>query len=181
MSIYTVASRYAKSLFGLSQEQGNVDAVKADIEQIIAVIQANSQLQTVLKNPIISADKKYAILTALFEGKVNPLILSFFSILVKKGRGDLLLDIAQEFIREYNEVKGIVKATVISATALSENNLNNLASKIANEINAQVVLTNTVDPSLIGGFVVRIGDRQVDASIAGKLNKLEKFFVNQGV
>ncbi|WP_437921878.1 F0F1 ATP synthase subunit delta [Sphingobacterium sp. LRF_L2] len=181
MSIFTVASRYAKSLLELSQEQGNLDVIKTDIEQLLAVIKGNTELQTVLKNPIVSTDKKLGILTALFEGKINPLILSFFTILVKKGRADILADIAQEFIREYNEVKGIVKATVVSASALSEANLNELASTIANEINAQVVLTNTVDSSLIGGFVVRVGDRQIDTSIAGKLHKLEKYFVRQGV
>lgn len=181
MSIFTVASRYAKSFLELSQEQGNIDAVKADMEQIIAIIKANVELQTVLKNPIINTDKKLAILNALFGDKANALTLSFFSILVKKGRADILLPIAEEFIRGYDEQKGVVKATVVSAAALSESNLSDLASKIANEINAQVVLTNTVDPSLIGGFVVRVGDKQVDASISGKLNKLEKYFVNQGV
>ncbi|MFD1768385.1 F0F1 ATP synthase subunit delta [Sphingobacterium suaedae] len=181
MSIFTVASRYAKSLLELAREQGNVDVVKTDIDQLIAVLKSNSDLLRVLKNPIISVDKKQNILTSLFEGKINPLILSFFGILVRKGRANILLEIAQEFVREYNEVKGIVKASVVSATALSEQNLQALASKIAQEINAQVVLTNTVDTSLIGGFVVRVGDRQIDASIAGKLNKLEKYFVSQAV
>ncbi|KGE15400.1 F0F1 ATP synthase subunit delta [Sphingobacterium deserti] len=181
MSIFTVASRYAKSLLELAQEQGNLDAVKADIDQIVVVLKSNTEIQTVLKNPIISADKKRSILQALFNGKVNPLIVSFFNILVSKGRGDILVDIAQEFIREYNQLKGIVNATVISATKLSEKNLNDLQAKISQEINAQVLLKNKVDASVIGGFKLLVGDRQIDATIAGKLNKLEKYFVSQGV
>jgi F-type H+-transporting ATPase subunit delta len=181
MSIFTVASRYAKSLLELAQEQGNLDAVKADIDQIVVVLKSNTEIQTVLKNPIISADKKRSILQALFDGKVNPLIVSFFNVLVSKGRGDILVDIAQEFIREYNQLKGIVNATVISATKLSEKNLNDLQAKISQEINAQVLLKNKVDASVIGGFKLLVGDRQIDATIAGKLNKLEKYFVSQGV
>ncbi|TDS16004.1 F0F1 ATP synthase subunit delta [Sphingobacterium paludis] len=181
MSIFTVASRYAKSLLELAQEQGNLDAVKADIDQIVVVLKSNTGIQTVLKNPIISADKKRSILQALFDGKVNPLIVSFFNVLVSKGRGNILVDIAQEFIREYNQLKGIVNATVISATKLSEKNLNDLQAKISQEINAQVLLKNKVDASVIGGFKLLVGDRQIDATIAGKLNKLEKYFVSQGV
>ncbi|SFT11053.1 F0F1 ATP synthase subunit delta [Sphingobacterium wenxiniae] len=181
MSIFTVASRYAKSLIDLAQEQNSLEAVKQDIEAVIVVLKSNSQLLAVLKNPIISGDKKNQVLNALFNGKISPVIVSFFTILVNKGRAAILLDIAQEFVREYNEVKGIVHATVTSAAPLSEANQTALQKQIAAEIKAEVVLKNIVNPTLIGGFVVRVGDRQVDASIAGKLNKLEKHFVNQGV
>lgn len=181
MSIFTVASRYAKSLLDLAQEQGQLDAVKGDVESVISVLKSNSELLAVLKNPIISGDKKRNILAAIFEGKLNPTIVSFFYILVNKGRGAILLDIVQEFVREYNEAKGIVNASVTSATTLSEVNLTELQKTIEAEIKAQVILKNIVDPSLIGGFVVRVGDRQIDASIAGKLNKLEKHFVAQGI
>ncbi len=181
MSIFTVASRYAKSLLDLAQDQGQLDAVKKDLENVISVLKSNSELLAILKNPIIKGDKKRTILAAIFEGKINPIILSFFYILVNKGRAAILLDIAQEFVREYNEAKGIVKASVTSATALSEANLADLQKIITEEIKAEVVLKNIVDPSLIGGFMVRVGDRQIDASIAGKLNKLEKHFAAQGV
>ncbi|HLT89008.1 MAG TPA: F0F1 ATP synthase subunit delta [Sphingobacterium sp.] len=181
MSIFTVASRYAKSLLDLAQEQGQLDAVKVDIEGVISVLRSNSELLAILKNPIIKGDKKRNILAAIFEKNINPIILSFFYILVNKGRAAILLDIAQEFVREYNEAKGIVNASVTSATALSEVNLAELQKIIADEIKAEVILNNIVDPSLIGGFVVRVSDRQIDASIAGKLNKLEKHFAAQGI
>lgn len=181
MSIFTVASRYAKSLIDLAQEQGQLDAVKGDVESVISVLKSNSELLAVLKNPIISTDKKRNILAAIFEGKINPVIVSFFYILVNKGRAAILLDIAKEFVREYNEAKGIVNASVTSAMPLSEANLAELQKIIEDDIKAQVVLKNIVDSSLIGGFIVRVGDRQMDASIAGKLNKLEKHFTALGV
>lgn len=181
MSIFTVASRYAKSLLDLAQEQGQLDAVKGDVESVISVLTSNSELLAVLKNPIIKGDKKRSILGSIFEGKISPVIVSFFYILVNKGRASILLDVAQEFVREYNEAKGIVNASVTSATALSEANLAELQKTIEEEVKAQVILKNKVDASLIGGFLVRVGDRQMDASIAGKLNKLEKHFAGRGV
>ncbi|GGH04571.1 ATP synthase F1 subunit delta [Sphingobacterium alkalisoli] len=181
MSVFKVASRYAKSLIDLAQEQGSLEVIKDDMEQIVAVIKSSSELQAVLGNPIIKIDKKKSILEALFKDKVRPEILEFFNIMVRKGRSELVYATAQEFIREYNEVKGIVKAEVTSASALSDTNLQALNAKIAQEINAKVLLTNKVDKSLIGGFVLKVGDRQLDASIAGKLNKLERHFSSQGV
>ncbi|MGO3307216.1 MAG: ATP synthase F1 subunit delta, partial [Sphingobacterium sp.] len=159
MSIFTVASRYAKSLLDLSKEKGSEDIIKGDIDQVIAVLKENSQLQKVLKNPIIKADKKRAILSGIFEGKVNPLVLSFFGILVDKGRANILFEIANEFVRSYNEFKGIVNATVVSATSLSDEILTELQKTLEQEINNQVILKNNVDPLLIGGIVVRVGDK----------------------
>jgi len=181
VSIFTVSSRYAKSLLDLAQQQGRLDAVKADIDGVISVLRANSELQAVLKNPLIGAAKKCNILSGIFAKKLDPVILAFFHILVNKGRSAILFDIAREFVREYNEAKGIVRATVTSAVPLSEASLSDLRDRIARQVRAEIVLSNPVDPALIGGFVVRVGDRQVDASIAGRLHRLEKHFAGQTV
>ena len=181
MSIFKVASRYAKSLIDLAKEKGTLEQVKSEIEQVAAVIKENTELKAVLANPIIKTDKKQNILKALFQGKVSQEVSGFFDIMVRKGRGELVYATALEFIREYDELKGIVNAEVTSATPLSDTNLQALKATLQEQINAQVLLTNKVDKSLIGGFVVKVGDKQVDASIAGKLNKLERHFINQGV
>lgn len=181
MSVFKVASRYAKSLLDLVKEKGNLEQSKNDIELIASIIRANAELKAVLSNPIIKTDKKQNILKALFEGKVNAEVLSFLDIMVRKGRGELVYATTLEFIREYNELKGIVYAEVTSAAPLSQTNLNALQANIAEQIKAEVVLTNKVDDTLIGGFIVTVGDKQVDASIAGKLNKLERHFSHQAV
>jgi F-type H+-transporting ATPase subunit delta len=99
--------------------------------------------------------------------------------MTRKGRSGILYGTAQEFVREYNEYKGIVKATVTSAKALTAENFDAIKSIISKELNAEIILENAVNPNLIGGFVVKVGDRQIDASIAGKLHKLEKHFAAQ--
>jgi F-type H+-transporting ATPase subunit delta len=181
MSVFKVASRYAKSLLDLANERGTLEQVKTEIEQVAAVIKSSPELQSVLNNPIIKTDKKQNILVALFKDKVSTEVSSFFDIMVKKGRGELVYATALEFIQAYNELKKIVKAEVISASQLSEASLQALKATIGQQINATVELTNKVDSSLIGGFVVKVGDRQLDESVAGKLNKLERHFINQGV
>src|SRR5690554_2003925 len=120
MSEFKVASRYAKSLIDLSIEQGNLEVVKQDMDQFIGVLWANKELQAVLKNPIMKQDHKKSILDALFKDKIHPSISAFFDVMVRKGRGGLLYGTAKEFVREYNEYKGIVIATVTSAALLSE-------------------------------------------------------------
>lgn len=179
MSEFKVASRYAKSLIDLTTEQSDLDKIKGEVEQFIEVLRANTELQAVLRNPIIKQDKKLNILKGVFESKIDPLLITFFSLMVRKGRGGILPATANEFIRQYNEVKGIVHATVTSATKLSEANKAALIAQLEKEINADIVLKNTVDPSLIGGFVVNVGDRQIDTSISGKLNKLGRHFQSQ--
>lgn len=177
MSEFKVASRYAKALIDLSQEQTDLDTVKKDMEQFIAVLRQNKELQAVLKNPIIKQDMKTNILNGLFADKIHPSIMEFLRILVRKGRSNILYATAKEFVREYDELKGIVHATVTSAAALSPASMDALTKTIATEIGAaEVVLTNKIDESLIAGFVVKVGDRQIDASIAGKLAKLERHF-----
>lgn len=180
MSVFKVASRYAKSLIDFAQEQNTLEAIKADMVQVINTFEGSPELKAVLKNPIIADAKKRTILEALFQGKVHATILGFFNIMIKKGRADVVVDTAKEFIEAYNLVTGVVKATVTSAAALSETNLAALKAKIAQEISKEVILTNVVNADLIGGFVVTVGDRQIDASVAGKLNKIERIFNNQG-
>src|SRR5690606_41194245 len=93
----------------------SLEEVKRDMEQFIAVLRQNKELQAVLKNPIIKQDKKRNILNSLFGSIIHPSIAAFFNIMVRKGRAGILYATAYEFIREYNEVKNIVKAKVTSA------------------------------------------------------------------
>ncbi len=176
MSELTVASRYAKSLIDLAQEQNNLEAINNDMNFFLHTLKANPQLKAVLGNPIISQAKKIAILSDLFSGKVDKLSISFFNIMVNKGRGEVLYATAQEFINQYNIIKRITKATVVSATALSEANKSKLLDEVKAAVGGEVILDAKTDPSLIGGFVLTVGDRQLDTSIANSLKKLKKDF-----
>ncbi|WP_423146965.1 ATP synthase F1 subunit delta [Rubrolithibacter danxiaensis] len=176
MSEIQVASRYAKSLIDLAEEQNALEKVKDDITFFIKICKSNPELKAVLKNPIISPDKKISILNQLFGNSVHLLIISFFKIVVSKGRSEILYATAQEFLNEYNIRKGIVKARVTSAAPLSEENINKIAAVIKETVKGEIVLEAKVDPDLIGGFILQVGDKQFDTSISSSLQKLKKEF-----
>lgn len=177
MSEYRIASRYAKSLLELAQEQNAVEAVLADMTLLEEVCDSNRDFLLVLKNPIVSSDQKLKILTKIFEGKVNNLSLEIFKILARKKREQYLLDIAKVFRKQYNELTGVVEASVTTVSPLSEGNksdINGLLAKLTND--AKVELLEYVNPDLIGGFVLKIGDKQIDDSVSGKLRELRLQF-----
>src|SRR5689334_15319825 len=118
MSELTVASRYAKSLIDLAQEEKALEAIRKDMELFTHTLRDNHQLQAVLANPIIAHDKKVKILEALFKGKVHKVTDSFFKIMVNKSRAEVLYATAREFINQYNMIKHIFRASVTSATPL---------------------------------------------------------------
>jgi len=176
MSEITVAIRYAKALIDLATEQNALEQVQKDMELFIHTIKANPQLNAVLSNPIIYHDKKVKILDGIFNNKVSKVTISYFNLMINKSRADILFPAALEFINQYDLVKNITKATVVSATELSEANRKTIVAEIEAKTKGTVKLTTKVDPSLIGGFVLTVGDTQVDTSISSDLAKLKKEF-----
>ena len=181
MSELTVASRYAKSLIDLSGEQGSVETIRADMELFLKTLRANPQLKAVLANPIVSHKKKTTILDDVFFNKVDKISIAFFKLMVSKGRGEVLYHTAHEFIDQYDVIENIVKASVVSAATLSEENKNTIIAEIKEVTKGTVLLNAKVDPSLIGGFILTVGDRQVDTSISGDLKKIRKDFAKRVV
>ncbi|HEY1024771.1 MAG TPA: ATP synthase F1 subunit delta [Sphingobacteriaceae bacterium] len=179
MSEIQVASRYAKSLIDLAQEQNVLEKVREDIASFVATLKENSQLRAVLANPIITPDKKFAILSQLFGENSHPMILGFFKIVTNKGRSEILFSTAKEFLSEYDQLKGIVNATVTSAAPLSEENIIKIVNAVQDATRGKVHLTTKVNPELIGGFVLKVGDKQFDTSISSSLNKLKKEFAQK--
>ena len=181
MSVFKVASRYAKSLIDLASEQGSLETIKTDMDSFIAVLKSSSELQAVLANPIVPLDKKSGILENILGAKVNEATRAFAKLIVNKGRSAILFDISKSFIAQYNALKGIVTAYVTTATELTAESRAEIVAIVKKEIGAnEVVIREKVNDKLIGGFILKVGDRQFDASIASSLNKLKKEFA-QGI
>lgn len=179
MSEIQVASRYAKSLIDLAEEQNALEPIKKDIDTFIAVVRENSQLAAILRNPIINTDKKLGILIDLFGKTFHKVVLSFFTIVIRKGRSEILYSTAKEFVNEYNQRQGIIKATVTSAAPLSGRSKEQIANVVREATRSQVILETKVDRNLIGGFVLKVGDKQFDGSIASNLLRLKKEFTQK--
>jgi F-type H+-transporting ATPase subunit delta len=178
MSELTVATRYAKSLIDLAEEEKALEAIRKDMELFAHTLHDSHQLQAVLANPIIAHDKKIKILEALFKGKVSKVTESFFRIMVNKSRAEVLYATAKEFINQYNVIKRIFRASVTSATPLSEENRKSIIAELEKATGGTIELHATVDHHLIGGFVLTIGDKQVDTSILSNLNRLKTDFAH---
>jgi F-type H+-transporting ATPase subunit delta len=178
MSETTVATRYAKSIIDLAEENKVLEVIKKDMELFAHTLRANHELQAVLANPIIGHAKKIRILEAVFGDKINKVTDSFFKIMVNKSRAEILYATSKEFINQYNIIKHIDRAYVVSATPLSEENKKKIIAELKAATGGGIELHTKVDESLIGGFVLTIGDRQVDTSISSSLNRLKQDFAH---
>ena len=181
MSVARIAGRYAKSLIDLAQEQGKLETILGDMSAFKTATE-NKDLHMMLKSPIINTTKKRNILKSLFGESFDEMTMAFVNIVLTKGREEFLPEICQEFVGQYQQIKNITSATVISATALKEDTLEKIKDKIRTEMtdgNGDVQVTTKVDASLLGGFVIEIGDKLYDASVATSLKNLRKEFTGK--
>jgi len=164
------AIRYSKALLELAIEQNKVDLVLNDMDFFCNTSRENNDLLVFLKSPIIRSDKKLNVLHELFS-HFDVLTTSFMQLIIKNRREALLVEIAASFIKLVKDHKGIIPVTLISASVLSKESKDKIISKI--KVSGQIELTELIDTRLIGGFVVRIGDIQIDASVNNQLKKLK--------
>jgi F-type H+-transporting ATPase subunit delta len=177
MSEFRVSSRYAKSLLELAIEKNVLENVHQDMKMLSSVIANNNDFAQVLKSPIIKSDKKSKVIKAIFEGKSDAMTLAFYDILARKNRADLLIDIAREFQKQYNQFKGIQVAEITTTFPLTSDLRDQFTSTVK-EISGKshVELVEKVDDKIIGGFILKINDRQLDQSISSKLRNLRLQF-----
>jgi F-type H+-transporting ATPase subunit delta len=174
MSENRIAKRYSKSLFDLCQTKGVTDAVYTDLVEFVAVLKENRQLTNTLKSPIVNQDQKTKILNGLFNG-FNSETLNFLNFVTSKKRESNLLAIASDFISLYNDGKGIAFATVTSAVPLNQDALTKIKTMLGSQMeHKNVELENIIDPSVIGGMVIRFGDKLLDMSISKELKDLRQ-------
>ena len=185
MADLRVASRYIKSLIGLAVERDVLEAVHEDMLLFTKVCRENRGFTAMLKSPVIRHEKKSDVLHKIFSGKVDDLTMAFIDIITRKNREPILFTIAGEFHAAYNEYKGIGQAyitTTIPMDADLRETIETIVKKLSNK--KQVEIKEKVDKDLIGGFILNVGDRQIDASIKGKMKALqlkfnENYFVKQ--
>ncbi|MBA9076193.1 MULTISPECIES: ATP synthase F1 subunit delta [Rufibacter] len=176
MSDERVASRYAKSLLELAQEKGSLEKVYQDMLSFTKTLSGSRDLSLVLRNPIIKHDKKLAILTSLFGNSMTELTMAFFRIVTQKNREEILESVATEFVKQYNNIKGIQKATVTTAVPLTPELRATFQKMVVDRTGKTVELQEVVDPAVVGGYVLRIGDLQLDNSVRSNVQKLKNKF-----
>ncbi len=179
MSASRIAKRYARPLLDLAEEQKLLDEVRQDMETFVTICRENKGFVAMLKSPIIVHLKKADILNKIFEGKINELTLMVFSLITRKNREDVLPQVAEEFLKLYNIKKGYQEAT-ITTTFTIDDAIRDSVKEIVKEISGKTpLLVEKVDPEIVGGYILMMGDRQIDESLSGKLKELELKFKQQ--
>lgn len=167
-----VARRYAKSLLELAQQRGVLEAVRQDMALLVATANENRSLRLLLASPIISPVKKQSALKALFGASFNELSTAFIALLSKKGRETDLYGIALAFEQQYNKLSGISVAKLTTAAPITEALREQFKALVAKETGNTVSLQEEVDASILGGFRLQMGDRQIDSTVKSKLAAL---------
>ncbi|WP_323787402.1 ATP synthase F1 subunit delta [Psychroserpens sp.] len=175
MSGTRAAIRYAKAVLSLAVDQKSEEAVNNDMKLIAKTVSENADLDSALKNAIAKQDTKKDILNQVFTG-LNPLSSKLFDVLVDNNRINVVADVASKYNELYEAHIGKEKATVTTAVPMTEDLEIKVMAKIKDLTSKSVELENIVDENIIGGFILRVGDIQYNASIASKLNKLKREF-----
>ena len=175
MSGTRAAIRYAKAVLSLAVEQNSTEAVYNDMKLIAKTVSENADLDLALKNAVAKQDTKKEILAQVFP-QLNALSSKLFDVLVDNNRIDAIADVARKYNEIYEAHIGKEKATVTTAVPMTDDLEIKVMAKIKELTSKSVELVNIVDESIIGGFILRVGDIQYNASIANKLNKLKREF-----
>lgn len=171
-----LTKRYAKALFDFAVEQAQQDTINADMKMLSGVCHTNRDFQLLLISPIIKADKKQNIINSLFENKINKISLMYLRIIIRKRRESHIKGIAERYQYLYNEYKCIKTAVLKTSISIDESMKIKAKEIIKKYTNCEALLIEEVKKELIGGFVLTIDDKQYDASIKNKIQKLNKEF-----
>ena len=168
-----VAGRYASALLETASEQGQLAAIEADIDTLQGALAESDDLRRMVRSPVFSAEDQSKALDAIL-GRigVNPLTLNFFKVLARNRRLFAAEDIIRAFKALAAKARGEVQAEVTSAVELNDSQLDALKAQLKNSVGKDVQLEATVDPSLLGGLIVKIGSRMIDSSLKTKLATL---------
>jgi F-type H+-transporting ATPase subunit delta len=175
-SLITV--RYARALFQLSQENKMLETIKNDIVVIQDCCNDSVEFRFLLESPMVKSSEKLRMVNILFKEKLNDLSVKFLQLLVDNKREIFLPDICRNFMDEYKKALGIKEASITTATALSQELKKQIFDYITNIFKIKIELNEKVDPTIIGGFILRIEDEQVNASIQSQLNKIKRELIN---
>ncbi|GAA3588143.1 ATP synthase F1 subunit delta [Flavivirga amylovorans] len=169
------AIRYAKAVLSLASDQKTAEAVNNDMKLIADTIAESQDLNDTLQSPVISSSVKKAVLLEVFK-KSDKTTLSLIDTLVNNNRIDILGHVALKYNQLFDQSKGIELATVTTAVALTADLEKKVLAKAKELTGKDVEVENIIDESILGGFILRIGDIQYNASIANQLNKLKREF-----
>ena len=171
---FRIATRYAKSLIQLAQENGKLDEVFNDMKAIDRTFETSRDLKLMFKSPIITSDKKMNVVKSLFEGKVSEFLFRFLTLMIKKGREAYFHEMVESFIVQYNEIRNITVVKITSAVKLDAGLLQSIIANLKRKEHLkEVELHEAINAEMVGGFILQYADKMIDSSVSSKLNSLK--------
>lgn len=181
MSEAVVAKRYADALFQLATEKGLGEELISDLQTLKQVFQNDDKINDFVTHPRVTNEQKVQLIDASF-GKLNKFVVNTLKLLVERHRTESVPAIVDEYIDLYNEANGIAEATVYSTRALTDDEQAKLVESFKKRFNKQqVTIENKIDPSLLGGMKIKVGNTIYDGSIQGKLNRMRNNIVSETI
>lgn len=168
--------RYAKALLQISIEKDSLEQSYDDMLLVNNVCDDCKDFSLLLKSPIVKTDLKLKIFNEIFDNKISEISRNFISIIANKKRESLLSDIAKSFIELYKSYNNIESATITTAVPLSDELKNNIIDYIKKYNNSKIDLHEIEDEKIIGGAIIKIGDKQLDASVSKEISELKQIF-----
>ena len=168
-----ISGRYSNALFLHAKEKGLIDEVKGDMKFLLE-LSAHSEVKELLASPVIENSLKKKALEALIEGRVSALTMNLVMLTVDNNRESFLPGIARGYIALADKHKGITKVTLITAAGTGEKVKKAVSDLVSSGYKTEVDLEEIVDPSITGGFKLKIGDTLIDGSVKSQLRKIEK-------
>lgn len=169
-----VALTYSKALFEVSRENNILDDVLEEINFIKSTFEEEPDFYELYLSPSINTEEKKGIIKKVFGEKLSQEVVNFINVLLDKKRINSFIEISKEFIKLANDYKNIIEGTVYTAVQLKDNQLNEIEQKLSTVTNKNVKLNVVIEPSIIGGLKVKIGDKVLDTTVQNKLKDLKE-------
>ena len=170
---------YARALYGAAQEQGRVDVVRDQLDELASALEATPELEAFLVNPQLDPAAKASVLDEVTTG-ADPIVTNFLRVVASKGRAGQLRAIAEEFEEIVDREQGRLKVELTTAYELDEGEAQAIVRRIEQSSGQSVEASRSVDPDLIGGMILQAGSLRVDASVRGRLARLRRELVQRG-
>ena len=174
MSITQIQYRYAKALFEYAKETGETESIFKDLSYIRNVTRESRELYRMFFSPVVKPYKKIIVLKKVFGDAISETTQKFFELIIKKGREANIREIAANYINIYNESKNIIEADITTAVSIDDKLRNDIKAKLRTQLNKEINLNEKVDSKILGGYILRVKDKQEDRSLKTKLNRLKR-------
>ncbi len=174
MDISAIRVRYAKAFFLLAKEKNKLETLKADIEKVSNVCSHSTDFVHLLESPVVPNSKKAELITKIFKTEVNPHTLNFLLLILQNNREEYITGICRNFLELISKDQNIKSAMLVTAIKINQKTIDKIKTLLEKELKATVELDSKVDPEIIGGLILRIDDKQYDASVTTQLRKIKQ-------